>query len=398
MKHLIRRLTAVLLCAVLAACAGTPPTTPPDPPLHDELFAPSAEATDAGEVFALSDAMRQYAERELQATLRRPDPRRALIDALYRRGQLGLSYDASVTRNAAEAFEARAGNCLSLVIMTASFAKHLGLPVSYRNVLVDAMYTRQGDLTMANGHVNLILEEVPARPRREAPTPGPLQVDFLPPEDMRGARSVPLKERTILAMFMNNRAAEALNDGRLDDSYAWARAAVRQDPDFGAAINTLGVIYLRAGHRLQAEAALRAVLARDPSDVAALSNLLQLMRHDGREAEARQLGEKLARLEPYPPFHFFDLGRAAMADGDYAGAQKLFDRELSRQPLQHEVRFWAAQAAWHLGDAATAADHLRQARDNSPDPHSQAIYATKLDHLLDRFRASRLQQPTRAVN
>ncbi|HSQ72877.1 MAG TPA: tetratricopeptide repeat protein, partial [Rubrivivax sp.] len=341
--------------------------------------------------FALSEEMRRYADRELMDTLRRPDPRRALIDALYRRSQLGLSYDASMTRNAAEAFQARAGNCLSLVIMTAAFAKHMGLPVSYRNVLVDAMYTRQGDLTMANGHVNLILDEVSARPRREPPTPGPLQVDFLPPEDMRGARSVALQERTILAMFMNNRAAEALNAGRLDDSYAWAREAVRQDPGFSAAINTLGVVYLRAGHPQQAEAALRAVLARNPSDVAALSNLLRLVQDDGREAEARGLGERLARLQPHPPFHFFDLGRAAMAAGDYAGAQKLFDRELTRQPLQHEVRFWAAQAAWHLGDAATAADHLRQAMDNSPDPRSQAVYATKLDHLLDQFRASRLQ-------
>jgi tetratricopeptide (TPR) repeat protein len=391
MKHLSKRLTVLLLCAVLAACAGAPPAAPPVSLLHDELFAPSAEVTGAGEVFALSEEMRRYAEVELKATMFRPDPRRALIDALYRRSQLGLSYDASMTRNAAEAFQARAGNCLSLVIMTAAFAKHLGLPVSYRHVLVDAMYTRQGDLTMANGHINLILDEVSARPRREPPTPGPLQVDFLPPEDMRGARSVALQERTILAMFMNNRAAEALNEGRLDDSYAWARAAVREDPDFSAATNTLGVVYLRAGHRQQGEAALRAVLARVPNDVAALSNLLSLVQQDGREAEARQLGERLARLEPHPPFHFFDLGRAAMAEGDYAGAQKLFDRELSRQPLQHEVRFWAAQAAWHLGDNAKAADHLRQAMENSPDPRKQAVYATKLDHLLDRFRASRLQ-------
>jgi tetratricopeptide (TPR) repeat protein len=391
MKHLTERLTVLLLCAVLVACAAAPHSTSPDSLLHDELFAPSAEVTDAGEVFALSEDMHRYAEAELKATMFRPDPRRALIDALYRRSQLGLSYDASVTRNAAEAFQARAGNCLSLVIMTAAFAKHLGLPVSYRHVLVDALYTRQGDLTMASGHVNLILDEVSARPRREPPTPGPLQVDFLPPEDMRGARSVALEERRILAMFMNNRAAEALNQGRLDDSYAWARAAVRQDPDFSAAVNTLGVVYLRAGHRQQGETALRAVLARDANDVAALSNLLSLVQQDGREAEARQLGERLARLEPHPPFHFFDLGRAAMTRGDYAGARKLFDRELSRQPLQHEVRFWAAQAAWHQGDTAQAAEHLRQARDNSPDPRSQAVYATKLDHLLDRFRASRLQ-------
>ena len=271
------------------------------------------------------------------------DPRPALIEALYTQRQLGLSYDTSVTRNAAQAFSARAGNCLSLVIMTAAFAKHLGLPVSYRSVEADIFYTREGDLTMASGHVNLVLDRLGPLPRAASRlTPAPtaheaMLVDFLPPQELRGTRSVTLSERTVLAMFMNNRAAEALNEGRLDDSYAWARAAVRQDPEFKAAVNTLGVVYLRAGHRPQAEAALRAVLAQDADNVAALSNLVRLVQQDGRQAEARQLGERLARLEPYPPFHFFDLGRAAMAEGNYAGAQKLFDRELGRQPTPQEV-------------------------------------------------------------
>lgn len=397
MKQSIKHLSALLLFAVLAACSAPPRATAGSELLHDQLFAASDAAGEADDVFALSDEMQSYAATHLQFGPQQRDPRPALIEALYTQRQLGLSYDTSVTRNAAQAFSARAGNCLSLVIMTAAFAKHLGLPVSYRSVEADIFYTREGDLTMASGHVNLVLDRLGPLPRAASRlTPAPtaheaMLVDFLPPQELRGTRSVTLSERTVLAMFMNNRAAEALNEGRLDDSYAWARAAVRQDPEFKAAVNTLGVVYLRAGHRPQAEAALRAVLAQDADNVAALSNLVRLVQQDGRQAEARQLGERLARLEPYPPFHFFDLGRAAMAEGNYAGAQKLFDRELGRQPLQHEVRFWAAQAAWHLGDAAKAADHLRQAMDNSPDPRSQAVYATKLDHLLDRFRASRLQ-------
>jgi hypothetical protein len=43
---------------------------------------------------------------------------------------------------AREAFAARTGNCLSLVIMTSAFAKQLGLPVSYRRVVMEEMYTR----------------------------------------------------------------------------------------------------------------------------------------------------------------------------------------------------------------------------------------------------------------
>ena len=60
--------------------------------------------------------------------------RQALFDALYQPDQLKLEYDAAMTRNAAQAFAVRSGNCLSLVIMTAAFAKEMGLDVRYQNV------------------------------------------------------------------------------------------------------------------------------------------------------------------------------------------------------------------------------------------------------------------------
>ena len=387
MKTATEHLIALLLCVLLAACASRPPARPVAELLHDELFAPSHEVIDAEGVFTLSDDMRRYAAAELQASARTRDPRHALIDALYSRSQLGLSYDASVTRSAAESYAARAGNCLSLVIMTASFAKHLGLPVSYRSVLVDDLYTRHGDLYMASGHVNLVLERLPSRSLFVAQRTSALTIDFLPQEELRGHRSVPLAEHTIVSMFMNNRAAEALTQGRLDDSYAWAREAVRQDPEFAAAVNTLGVVYMRAGHLRQAEAALRAVLVREPDHVSALSNLVLLLQRAGRQDESQALGERLAQLQPNPPFHFFDLGRKAMNEGDFRRARQLFARELRHQPDQHEVHFWAAQADLRLGDAAGAASHLRQAMDNSPTRDGHDLYATK----LDRLRAARVQ-------
>jgi tetratricopeptide (TPR) repeat protein len=271
--------------------------------------------------------------------------------------------------------------------MTAAFARHLGLPVSYRSVIVDDQYTRQGDLTLASGHVNLVLDKLPRRPHFAPQEPDSYTIDFLPQEELRGQRSEPLAERTIVAMFMNNRAAEALSQGRLDDSYAWAQEAVRQDPGFAAAVNTLGVVYMRAGHLRQAEAALRTVLAREPAHVSALSNLVLLLHRSGRPAEAQALGVRLAQLQPYPPFHFFDLGRRAMDEGDFHRARQMFARELRRQPDQHEVHFWAAQADLSLGNTAGATRHLQQAMTNSPTRDSHEVYATK----LDRLRAARLQ-------
>ena len=127
--------------------------------------------------------------------------------------------------------------------MTSAFAKHLGLPVSYRRVVMDEMFTRNDNLTLASGHVNLVLAPVPHRLWRHDGDDASLTVDFLPSEDTRGQQSLPLEERTLVAMYLNNRAVEALGQGHLDEAYGWAREAVLQDRRFVPAANTLGVIY-----------------------------------------------------------------------------------------------------------------------------------------------------------
>jgi uncharacterized protein HemY len=53
----------------------------------------------------------------------------------------------------------------------------------------------------------------------------------------------------------------------------------------------------------------------------------------GRTEEAQQLQARLARLQPDPPFKFFDLGMEAMRRGEWAGARDLFQRELDQ--LEH---------------------------------------------------------------
>ncbi len=389
MKHLPRSLHALkptLMSALLAlllagGCATQPALPPPAALLHDEWFAAAPQRFDARSLFALSPEMQAYAQARLPQPHAVGDHRQALLDALYAGQELRLSYDGASTRTAAEAFAARAGNCLSLVIMTAAFAKHLDIPVSYRSVRVDELYTRTGDLTLASGHVNLVLAPQPARGLRAGGDSYSLTVDFLPQSELRGQQSDPLEERTIVAMYLNNRAAEALAQGGLDDAYGWARDALLADPRYTAAANTLGVIYQRAGRVEAAEAALRRAVAGEPRHTAALSNLVGLLKRTGRPAEAAVLEARLHALQPVPPFQHYERGRQAMAEGRWAAARDLFMRELRLQPLQDEVHFWAAQAWLKLGDTQKADYHLAQARDNSLTQGNQARYSAKLAHL-----------------
>ena len=366
-----------LMAGTLASGCATRAVVTPPVLLADHLFAPQPRF-EAQRLFALDEPMRAYLTHRLPTLRLGSDQRHALVQALFEQGELKLRYDGGVTRTAAEAFDARAGNCLSLVIMTAAFAKHLGVPVRYRSVAVADTYSRSGELYMVSRHVNLALGPETNKHMFGSERADWLTVDFLPQEALGKPRTAPLSAATIVAMYLNNRAAEALSEGQVDRAYGWARDAVLQDPGFTTAINTLAVVYQRAGHTAQAETALRHVLAVDPEHMAALANLAGLLTRLGRAGEAAVVAQTLARLQPVPPFHHFNLGRLAMTAGDFSAALMHFDKELQQQPYQDEVHFWLAQAHWRLGHVEQTRQHLRLAAEHSVTNSSHGRYTAKL--------------------
>jgi tetratricopeptide (TPR) repeat protein len=367
---------------LLGACASAPPLPPASRLLHDELLAASPLPINADEVAAASPEMKRFAAGLLATPLKGRDLRLALIDAMHKPGALQLRYDSSFTRTAAEAFEARAGNCLSLVMMTAALARELGLQVTYQTVLGEDSFTRDGALVYASGHVNLVLGRPATMAQHMAhDADRELTVDFLPQQDLVGQRVMPVPEATVRAMFMNNRAAEALARGRPELAYAFLREALRQDPAFLPGINTLGVLYLRSGHLQAAEDALRHVLAADPQQTSALGNLARVLEQRGRHDEAAALMARLRDLQPNAPFQRLDQGRAAMASGDHVRARELFTAELRQQPYQAEVHYWLALVNHELGDDKRAARHLALAAENATTRASQDLYAAKLQRL-----------------
>jgi Flp pilus assembly protein TadD len=209
----------------------------------------------------------------------------------------------------------------------------------------------------------------------------PLTVDFLPPEELRGLRTRSIGEQTVIAMFMNNRATESLVDGRVDDAYWWARGAIDNDAAFLKTYNTLGVIYHRHGDLAQAARVFRHVLAREPANVAALSNLALVERERGHNDAADALERELVRVEGDPPFHFFNLGLQAMYRGDFKAARDLFAKEVDRDPYYHEFRFWLALADYRLGDLDRAQEQLTLARETSTTRGDRDLYAAKLAWL-----------------
>jgi Flp pilus assembly protein TadD len=391
-----RRLSSLLLVlatlggvglGMLGGCASPPPVERVESLWLDEAYpAPAQPLPSAETLFALDAEMRAFADKAFSALNPLHDRREALLDALYRNDHahrlgLKLQYDATITRTASEAFAARAGNCLSLVMMTSAFAQHLGLLVTYQDVRTELQYTHQGSLTVASGHVNLVLGPRPSGGTITFRDNRVLVVDFLPPADTRGQRATPLEQPTIVAMYFNNRAAELLAGGHVDEAYWHAREALRHDPRFLHAYNTLGVVHERAGHAAAAEAAFRRVLAVDTNSVAALGNLVRMLAAQGRATEAAPLATRLATLQPEAPLHHYRQGLAAMAAGNFQTAVVHFRRELQRQPLADEVHLALGQALHQLGDAGGARHHLARAVEYGRSRNDRVRYQQKLAAL-----------------
>lgn len=387
MKCWILLLSCLGLLSGLAGCASVEPVVRPDETVfRDTLFVPPQQPPDVSQLFTLTPAMKQYVVERIEPQVRRKGAQMALIDALYTQGALRLEYDAVRTRNAAEAFEARMGNCLSLVIMTAAFAQELELEVRFQDVLGTPAIESSGDLTFVVGHVNLALSTGLAESRVGTTEKNWLIVDFLPGQDLRRQRTRTLDERRIRALYMNNRAAEELARGRVNEAYWWLRGAFAQDPGLANLYNTLGVVYRHHGALVEAERALQLAGAMDPGNEHVASNLAGVLRAQGRLPDGSLLAAErapavAAAVAVGPVASRFDQARLALDDGRLKQALLLLNGELGLTPRNAELHHWLAVTHAKLGDIARARRHLELATEFSGTGAQHTLYAGKLERL-----------------
>lgn len=374
----MKKLAGLWLCVLLTACATPPPVQQERPQdlFNDQAFGQPTERIDTVDIFALDAEMQHYLDNEINRKVYADGKIMALFNQLFHNDRVKFSYDAAKTRGAADVFRERRGNCLSFTIMTAAFAKQMGLPIQFHNVANGEIWDRNGNLDFLIGHVNVTVG-YPGIAHAIGPEPARV-IDFAGDQNLRNEWSEDIGEDVIVAMYLNNRSVEELAKGDLANAYWWARAAIVHTPAFLGSYNTLGVIYTRNHMTAQAEAVFRRVLEHEHDNVVAMSNEVQALNALGRHDEAQALKQRLTALQPYPPYYFFNRGIEAMRTGDFKTARSEFTKEVNRASYNHQFHYWLALADYYLGDVGETRKQLTIAMENSPNPEQHDLYAAKL--------------------
>jgi tetratricopeptide (TPR) repeat protein len=255
-----------------------------------------------------------------------------LVDTIYGPRRHEFDYRSAVTTSAEQTFQQHAGNCLSLALMSIALADKFGLDAQLHEVPMVPVWERQGQFDLINGHVFVIVRRTRVPDARTVYLSGDLVIDFDPA--VRRAysgriSSVPISRERGLAMFYNNRGAEAYVAGENEAAYANYRQAAALDPAFYGTWFNLSQLYLRIGQPAAAEAVLKHALEIDPKNYNGLQTMQSLLGQQGRDGEAALYAQRVTQLRDNDPYYHYMIGAEKFAQGDLRGAIGSFEQATS---------------------------------------------------------------------
>jgi len=272
-----------------------------------------------------------------------------IIDFVF--GWLDLEYALTPTRNANETFYAREGNCLSFVNLFVGIAREQRLNPVYVEVNDLQKWNYRDGVVVSQGHIvaGIYLD-------------GQLTTyDFLPYRSKSYRNLNPIDDLAASAHFYNNLAAEALLEDDVSRALDLVAVAVALAPDFTKALNNKGVALMRVGRVGEALELYQRALARDPMDVALLSNTVRAYQLQGNEDKAREYLALLEQTNHTSPYFFVYRGDRALARGDTDEALNYLRRALKRDSEIPEVHLGLARVYIATGEVDKARHHVQRA-------------------------------------
>lgn len=291
---------------------------------------------------------------------------------------LGFTYE-GMNYSASDALSKRAGNCMSLAMLTYAVAKELNVAVNFQVIYsAPILLDVKNDLAISSDHVRSILFDDVTHGVYISDA-GRTVIDYFPDRFDRSGAIV--SEETFWAMYYRNLAADALIAGNLNLSYALSKKGLQSDPHYSPLINIMAIVHRRRGDLATASHFYQYGLEVSQSQLALLSNYRQLLLMQGDVEAAQRIEESLAKLDDPTPYAWFSLGREALLNANYRMAEMYLTKFVRDTPYFHQGYFELARAQQALGDTLQATKSLEQAIALASLPDNQRKYQAKLQWL-----------------
>lgn len=338
------------------------------------------------DIFHLSNEMHTFIKNEL---LSEKDYKKR-IDKIsfyvFSGDQLGIEYNQELNLTASQTFATKQANCLSLTIMTYAIAKASDLTVRFQKVKVPEYWSRNGQFNTVSGHVNLVLNE-------KGITHGlsfsnfnkDVQVDFNPPSDLAQFEKETLHKHQIVALFYNNKGAQAMVRGEFKLAYAYLKQSTLYDQQLSEAWSNLGILY-RLNNKLDAaKVSYQKAIDLNPENLTALQNYAKLLRLFGDFNKAADINAALARKRSENPFFHAMLAEQARIDKNYQKSITLYRKAIRMNKSVHEFHFGLAKTYIANKQYDEASQSLQRAIKINQYRLTEQRYVAKLSMLTAKL-------------
>ncbi len=346
-----------------------------------ELFTQRPVIPHPAALHALSDAQATDLLAVLNDPRKHRTPRHELLFKYLQDTTSNFTYYGQ-TLPASAALALQSGNCMSLAVLTTALAKVAGIEIGYQLMEDVPVFEYEGNLVIKGVHLRTILYQAAWTPPIFSTLliarPG-LQVDYFPTQRERFIANV--SEARYLAMYYQNVAVEALEQGNLDSAYWHALEALHYAPNHSAAINTLAVAHRRSGDHARAEQLYLRGIEIAEDKLALLKNYQALLMYTGRTEEAAKIGARLDTMDDPSPYHWLHLAQSAEQAQDFASARRYYRKAIELAPNLHEAHLGLALASYQAGELQPARRALEVAIAKANKPATKRLYEAKLQLL-----------------
>ncbi|WP_339770489.1 tetratricopeptide repeat protein [uncultured Paraglaciecola sp.] len=368
----------------LTACQSAPPIKQVSGPiLQDDAFPRASDIRIESEkdIFRLDKEARAYVQKTVGRIKDPIERTETLARNIFERLDFDLLYRGDANTTANETFHNKTANCLSLSIMTYAMATEAGLGARFQDVKVPEYWTRREGVSLLNGHINLQIV-----PRERSSNSFYVynkgyQIDFNPQTAKEHFIKTELSKNQVIAMFYNNKGADALLNNDRDRAYAYFAAALKVEPNFDSALVNLGFLYRVSKLYELSENVYLHALSSSPDNLTAWENLAYLYAHSGKPEQSAAILARVESKRLRNPYYHLDLGRRDFDLGKLQQALTHFNRALAIDGSRHEIFYALAKTYYALGEVVETERYLKKAKRKTKNLQEKELYQGELDLL-----------------